>query len=243
MSKAKKGPLKDLQAEQLLTPLLKDCVETLKVNSSDLGEITIGNCLQPGAGNITSRMAQFMAGIPETVPLHTINRQCSSGLQAVAHVFNGIMSGEYECGIGGGVESMTNFSFNGSLAADKLSEDVYESEKAQLCIMGMGTTSDNVAEKFKLKRRDLDEFSVESHMKAKKATENGVSKSEILPFKVKNEKGQEVLVDYDSGIIKNATIEKVSKLKPVFDENGSTTAGNSSQVTDGAAVVFLATED
>jgi acetyl-CoA acyltransferase 1 len=114
MTRAKKGPQKDTAPEAMLAPVLKDVL--VKANNMDakhVQEICIGNVLQPGAGSTTSRMGQFLAGIPHTTPLIGINRLCSSGLQAVATVANQIKSGEIDCGIGGGVESMSMFSMMG----------------------------------------------------------------------------------------------------------------------------------
>jgi len=127
MTRAKKGPQANTGPEAMLAPVLKDVLK--KANNFDpkgVQEICIGNVLQPGAGSTTSRMAQFLAGIPDTTPLYGVNRLCSSGLQAVATITNSIRAGEIECGIGGGVESMSLFSMMGQVDPSALSDQVYE---------------------------------------------------------------------------------------------------------------------
>jgi len=189
-------------------------------------------------------MGQFLAEIPNTVPFYSINRMCSSGLQAVMNIANAIRAGEIDIGMGGGVESMSNFPMQNMVDPGTLSDKVFEHEEAQKCLMPMGITSENVVEKFGLTRATQDQMAVESHRKAAHAAKNGWFKEEITVYKTKvtdkdgNEK--EVVVDQDDGIRGNTTIEGLGKLKPAFKKGGSTTAGNSSQVTDGAAVVILA---
>ena len=153
MTRWKKGAQKDTAPEAMLAPVLKDVLK--KANNMDpshIQEICIGNVLQPGAGSTTSRMGQFLAGIPHTTPLIGINRLCSSGLQAVATVANQIRSGEIECGIGGGVESMSMFNMMGQVNPDALSDLVYDHPEANKCLMPMGITSENVAEKYGISR-------------------------------------------------------------------------------------------
>ena len=153
MTRAKKGPQAHTGPEAMLAPVLKDVLK--KANNFDpklVQEICIGNVLQPGAGSTTSRMAQFLAGIPDTTPLYGVNRLCSSGLQAVATIANSIRAGEIECGIGGGVESMSLFSMMGQVDPAALSDQVYEHDQANKCLLPMGMTSENVAEKYGITR-------------------------------------------------------------------------------------------
>lgn len=123
MTRAKKGPQKDTAPEAMLAPVLKDVLK--KANDLDpkvVQEICIGNVLQPGAGSTSSRMAQFLAGIPDTTPLYAVDRLCSSGLQAVATIANSIRSGEIDIGIGGGVESMSMFAMTNMVDPGALSD-------------------------------------------------------------------------------------------------------------------------
>lgn len=177
-------------------------------------------------------MAMFLAGFPETSTLQTVNRQCSSGLQAVAIIANAIRSRQIDIGIGGGVESMSLYSMEASVDPNTLSNKVFEHPKAQNCLMPMGITSENVAEQFKVTRQQQDQMAVESHQKAAKAQKEGWSQKEITPYKtiVKDKDGneKEVLVDKDDGVRGDTTLEGLGKLKPAFKKDGTTTAGNSS---------------
>lgn len=146
--------------------------------------------------------------------------------------------------MGAGVESMSCYDMNSSVNVDKLSDAIFDHEQARNCLMGMGETSENVAEKYGISKEKQDRMAVESHQKAYNARANGWFKDEIIPVKTKivdkegNEK--EVTISEDDGIRKETTMETLAKLKPAFRKNGTTTAGNSSQVTDGAAAVVLA---
>ena len=229
----------------MLEAVFRDVVAKGKVDVNKIDDICVGNCLQPGAGGITSRMAQFLAGIPHTTSLQTLNRQCSSGIQAVAHIAHAIRAGSIDIGIGAGVENMTNFSFNDAIRADLISDAVFEHEEARNCLMGMGVTSDNVAKEYGVTREDQDKFAAWSQQKALAAQENGDLQAEITPVNtvIKDKDGNEkkITVVKDEGVRAGTTAEKLAKLKPVFNpKEGTTTAGNSSQVTDGAAAVLLA---
>ncbi|XVF65086.1 hypothetical protein PTKIN_Ptkin09bG0218500 [Pterospermum kingtungense] len=186
-------------------------------------------------------MAAFYAGFPETVPIRTVNRQCSSGLQAVADVAAAIKAGFYDIGIGAGLESMTA---NPMAWEGSVNPRVKQMEQAQNCLLPMGVTSENVAHRFGLTRQEQDQAAVESHRKAAAATASGKFKDEIIPVATKivdPKTGDEkpVTISVDDGIRPNTTLSNLAKLKPVFKKDGSTTAGNSSQVTDGAGAVLL----
>ncbi|XP_011241272.1 3-ketoacyl-CoA thiolase B, peroxisomal isoform X1 [Mus musculus] len=200
-----------------------------------------GNVLQPGAGAIMARIAQFLSGIPETVPLSTVNRQCSSGLQAVANIAGGIRNGSYDIGMACGVESMT-LSQRGNHG--NISSRLLENEKARDCLIPMGITSENVAERFGVSRQKQDAFALASQQKAASAQSRGCFHAEIVPVTttVLNDKGDKktITVSQDEGVRPSTTMQGLAKLKPAFKDGGSTTAGNSSQVSDGAAAVLLA---
>ena len=243
ITRARKGGFRETQPDAMLAAVLKATVEKTKVDPNKIGDIIVGNVLQGGAGAMTSRMAQFVAGIPHGPPLQAINRQCSSGLQAVATVANAIKAGEYDMGIGAGVESMTVNSMM-DVAPKELNAAIFESKEAQDCMMPMGITSENVAAKYNITRQEQDQMAVESHAKAAAAQKAGLFDEEIIPVEtvVTDKDGEEktITVDKDDGVRPNTTLESLAKLKPAFDENGSTTAGSASQVSDGAAAVFLA---
>ncbi|KAG4983075.1 hypothetical protein AAZX31_10G117800 [Glycine max] len=240
--KAKRGGFKDTLPDDLLAPVLKAVIEKTNVNPSEVGDIVVGSVLAPGAQRASEcRMAAFYAGFPETVPVRTVNRQCSSGLQAVADVAAAIRAGFYDIGIGAGLESMTTnpMGWDGSV-----NPKVKMFEQAQNCLLPMGITSENVAQRFGVSRKEQDQAAVESHRRAAAATAAGKFKDEIVPVTTKivdPKTGEEksVTISVDDGIRPGTTVSDLGRLKPVFKKDGSTTAGNSSQVTDGASAVLL----
>ncbi|OIW20690.1 hypothetical protein TanjilG_21016 [Lupinus angustifolius] len=242
LCKAKRGGFKDTHADDLLAPVLKAVVERTNLNPSEVGDIIVGTVLAPGSQRATEcRMAAFYAGFPETVPIRTVNRQCSSGLQAVADVAAAIKAGFYDIGIGAGLESMTA---NPMAWEGSVNPKVELFEQAQNCLLPMGITSENVAQRFGVSRKEQDQAAVESHRRAAAATAAGRFKDEIVPVSTKivdPKTGEEksVTISVDDGIRPNASLADLAKLKTVFKRDGTTTAGNSSQVTDGAGAVLL----
>ncbi|XP_078173196.1 3-ketoacyl-CoA thiolase 2, peroxisomal-like [Carex rostrata] len=244
--KAKRGGFKDTLPEDLLAPVLKALIDKTKVNPNEVGDIVVGTVLAPGSIRaIKCRIAAFYAGFPDIVPLKTVNRQCSSGLQAVADVASAIRSGQYDIGIAAGLESMTT---------DKVSFDSPNNPKLDLfaqardCLLPMGITSENVAHRFGITRQEQDQAAVESHRKAAAAAASGKFKEEIIPVETKiiNPKtGEEkpITVIADDGIRPDTSLEALAKLKPAFTKDGTTTAGNASQVSDGAGAVLLMRRD
>ncbi|CAJ0901667.1 6515_t:CDS:2 [Entrophospora sp. SA101] len=173
-----------------------------KIDSKLIQDVAVGNVLPPGGGATVARAAALFTGIPDTADLNTVNRQCSSGLQAVVQIAHEIVLDQIEIGIGAGVEN---------------------------CLLPMGATSENVAEEFGVTRAKQDQFAVLSHQKAAAAQKSGLFKEEIIPVRTKwidpktgDEK--EIVVDKDDGIRKNTTLEGLAKLKPALKENGTTTA-------------------
>lgn len=241
LTKAKRGGLSKSSPEDIIAPLIKATLERTGANPADIGDVQIGNVLQTGSGMISARMAMFMAGLPDSVPVMSINRQCSSGLQACANIAAAIQAGHIDCGIGGGVESMSLFDMMASLDITKVSENVFKNEEAKNCLIPMGLTSENVAEKFGIPRSVQDQMAAESHAKAARAQENGWYDSEIIPITVTDpQTGKSTIIKKDEGIRKGTTAESLGALGPSFKKGGTTTAGNSSQLTDGGAVVLLA---
>lgn len=244
IAKANKGGFKNMAPEDMLAPLFKAVVNKTKINPKAIGDIQIGNVLQPGGGALQGRMAQFMGDVPFEVPFSAVNRQCSSGLQAVANIAANIKAGVIDSGIAGGVESMTYYSMAAGIDPEKLSEAAMSHNTASQCLIPMGITSENVAAKYGVPRETQDTLAVESHAKAIAAQKGGLFNEEIVPVtaKVKDKDGnvKEVVVKEDEGPRAGTTLEGLGKLKPAFQKDGTTTAGNSSQVSDGAALVLLA---
>jgi len=244
ITKANRGGFKDTPCEEMLAPLFKAITERTKVDPKSIGDIQIGNVSQPGAGAVTARMAQFMGDVPFEVPLSTVNRQCSSGLQAVANIAASIRSGVIDVGLAGGVESMTMYNMMTSVDPAKFSTQIVDNKLAMACLVPMGITSENVAEAYKISPEKQNTMAAASHAKALAAQKQGLFNEEIVPVtaQVKDKEGKvtTAVVKQDEGPREGTTTEGLSKLKPAFKPGGSTTAGNSSQVSDGASMVLLA---
>jgi len=242
IGKAKRGSFKDTHWTDLLVAVLKGVVAKAGVEPGIVEDVQVGTVLAAGGGASEAKMALFNAGFPDTVSLATTNRQCSSGLQAFANVAASIRSGYYSIGIAAGVESMSQHGFDGGVG--KLNPTLLKSKDAADCLIPMGVTSENVAAKYGINREDQDAFAARSQNLAAAAQKAGNFKEEILPVTVtiKKEDGssETKVVDQDDGI-RATTPEQLAKLKPAFKKDGSTTAGNSSQVSDGAAAVLVMT--
>jgi acetyl-CoA acyltransferase 1 len=245
LTKGGKGKFKDTSSGEILAGLLAGVIERAKIDPSIIQDVVVGNVLNSGAGVNEHRAAHIVAGIPYTTPFQAINRQCSSGLMAINDIANKITAGQIDIGIGAGVESMTqNY---GPKVLGSFPEAFSKNPVAASCTIPMGITSENVAEKYKISRRDQDEFAAASYQKAVRAQAAGLFKDEIIPIKTKivvedkdgNEKEIEVIVDEDDGIRKGVTADSLGKIKPAFKKTGSTHAGNASQITDGAGAVLL----
>ncbi|KAG8214964.1 acetyl-CoA acetyl transferase [Butyriboletus roseoflavus] len=243
LTKGRKGGFKDTRPEELLSGVLRAAYTRARVNPALIEDIAVGNVLPPGGGANAARMAALHSGIPNTASINTVNRQCSSGLAAVNQIANEILAGQIDIGIGAGVESMT-FGWGGGSLPDGWSPSVLANQESEDCLIPMGITSENVAADFGISRETQDKFAAQSFQKAAVAQKAGKFKDEIAPLKVKvidpkTEKAIEVVVDADDGIRDGVTAESLSKLKPSFRKDGSTHAGNASQISDGAAAVVL----
>ncbi|XP_003632434.3 LOW QUALITY PROTEIN: 3-ketoacyl CoA thiolase 1, peroxisomal [Vitis vinifera] len=240
--KAKRGGFKDTLPDDILAPVLKALIEKTNVDPSEVGDIVVGTVLAPGSQRaIECRMAAFYAGFPDTVPIRTVNRQCSSGLQAVVDVVAAIRAGLYDIGIGAGLESMTTDNIAGVTTVNP-KVDIFA--QARDCLLPMGLTSENVAKRYGVTRQEQDQAAVESHRRAAAASAAGKFKEEIIPVstKIVDPKTGEVkpvIISVDDGIRPDTNMKSLAKLKPAFAKDGSTTAGNASQVSDGAGGALL----
>jgi len=239
IGKAPRGNFKDTHPMDLLSTVLKATLERTKIDPKLVEDVIVGNVSLFGAGASQFRMSLFLAGFPDTTSVAAVNRQCSSGIQAVASIADAIATGRIEIGIGAGVESMSK-SKKPEETMD-LSPKVFDNEQASECLFTMGQTSENVAERYNVSREVQDNFALESQLRAAKAQQQGKFEKEIVPVTtvlVTPEGEKTITVSKDEGI-RPTTIEGLKKLKPAFKEGGSTTAGNSSQTSDGAAAVLL----
>lgn len=204
----------------------------------------MGQVLSELGGAKAGRMALLHAGYPYTTTYSTINRQCSSGLQAITSTAHSILTGQHAIAIGGGVESMTRNYGTRAIPVD-LSPILSSSpnQDAQDCIMPMGLTSENVAERYGITRGQQDELAAWSHQRAAAAQSAGLFADEIVPtstrFIAEDGTESQIIVSADDGIRPTTTTASLAKLKPAFKPTGTSTAGNSSQVSDGAAAALL----
>ncbi|XP_042188055.1 3-ketoacyl-CoA thiolase, peroxisomal [Callorhinchus milii] len=244
IGRAKRGCFKGTTPDELLATVMAAVLRDVNLSPHHLGDICVGNVLQPGAGAFMARVAQFLSGIPETVPLSCVNRQCSSGLQAFINIAGGIRNGSYDLGLACGVESMSLRSAGDPSSLGDVSDRMMEHEKARQCLIPMGLTSENVAEQFGISRERQDAFALTSHQKAARAQKEGLFEVEMVPVTTvvsgKTGSSQPLTVTRDEGVRPSTSLEGLRKLAPAFKENGTTTAGNSSQVSDGAAAVLVA---
>ncbi|MFZ4792618.1 MAG: thiolase family protein [Blastocatellia bacterium] len=247
--KAPRGTLKDFRSDDMAAAVIRELLaRTPSLDPAEVDDVVIG-CATPEAqqGMNMARQIVFLSGLPITTSAMTINRYCSSGLQAIANAAEQIMCGYAEVAIGGGAESMSmlpmggyNVSPNTTLVANHA--DTY---------LNMGLTAENLVERYGISRAEADSFAVESHRKAAAAQDAGHFREEIVPLMVVNrdleydEKGRgrvrtvETVFATDEGVRRDTTLEGLARLRPVFRQNGTVTAGNSSQMTDGAAAALV----
>lgn len=249
LTRAKKGSLKDAYPEELLFHVLR-AILTANPSLDPLliQDVAVGSVLQELGGAKAGKMAANHSGLPSTTAFHTINRQCASGLAAITNIAHSLAVGSIDIGIGGGMESMTR-NYATRAIPSVLWPELKEShvKDARDCIMPMGLTSENVASRYGVSRADQDAFAARSHQKAAKARNEGLFDKEIVPVTTRwrdledpeNVPEKEITVTEDDGIRPNTTTESLAKLKPAFKVDGTSTAGNSSQVTDGAAATLL----
>ncbi|MEJ2629847.1 MAG: acetyl-CoA C-acyltransferase [Acidihalobacter sp.] len=234
----------DLLAHALRT-VLADCP---KLDPAEIGDVIVG-CAMPEAeqGMNVARIASLLAGLPDSVPAMTINRFCSSGLQAVANAADRIRLGEAEVMIAGGVESMSMVPLGGNKLS--MNPAIFDDQHVGIAY-GMGITAEKVAARWGVSREDQDEFALRSHRLALQARDAGWFDAEIAPFTVvSHQPGEdgtvrlaETVVKQDEGPRRDTSAEVLARLRPAFAQGGSVTAGNSSQTSDGAGAVVLMSE-
>lgn len=245
--RAKKGGFKDVRPDDLCATVLKGLIEKVKIDPKEVEDVIIGCSFPEGEqGMNVGRVALLKAGFPYEVPGQTVNRFCSSGLQSISMAAERIMSGFADCIIAGGVESMTMIPMGGKGYSPN--PDLVETWPESYATMGI--TAEFVAERYKITREEQDLFAYNSHKKASQALKEGKFKEEIIPVVVertslKNGKvyKEKTVIEVDDGVREDTTLESLAKLKPAFKLNGTVTAGNASQMTDGAAAVLVVSEE
>ncbi len=240
IGRAKKGTLKDTRPEKFAAAVLDALVaRTPGLEKTMVDDIILGCAMPEGEqGMNLARIVGFAAGFPSEIPAMTVNRFCSSGSQTIALAADSIKAGNADIVIAGGVESMSMVPMGGNklIAYPDLMDAMPNAYAA------MGTTAEVVARRFGISREDQDEFAYHSHRKASAAIEAGSFVDEIVPLDVRvraNGSWKEVRFDTDEGPRPETTVEGLAKLRPVFDPKGTVTAGNASQINDGAAAVVV----
>ena len=247
------GTLKDIRTDDLAAIPIKELIQRNKIDAKNIDDIILGCANQAGEDNRNvARMAALLAGIPYNVPGETINRLCSSGMSSVIHAHRAILCGDGDIFISGGVENMTRGPWVISKASTPFGRDskMFDSSFGWRFINprldslygteGMGKTAENLAEKFNISRYDQDLFAYNSQMKAAEANKKGRFKKEIVTVEIPQRKKDSIIFSQDEFIKPYTSIEILSKLRTVFKENGTVTAGNSSGLNDGAAAMLLA---
>lgn len=244
VGKAKKGSLAHVRPDDLGALVVKETLKRAGNYEGNIDDLIIGNAMpEAEQGTNMARIIGALAGLPNTVPAITVNRFCSSGLQAIAYGAERIMLGHADTIIAGGAESMSMVPMMGHVVRPnaKLAETAPE------YYMGMGHTAEEVAKKYGITREDQDAFAVRSHQKAAKAIQEGKFNDEIVPVEVtkryvdSNNKLVEktFMFSQDEGVRPDSTVETLGRLRPAFSLTGTVTAGNASQTSDGAAAVMI----
>jgi acetyl-CoA C-acetyltransferase len=239
--------LAGIKATDLGAMAVKEAVSRARIQPSDVEECIMGNVISAGLGQNPARQAAVGAGLPVEIGSFTVNAVCGSGMKALMLASDAIKAGQYDVLAVGGMENMSAapYLLNGARWGYKMNDqtmvdamvhdglwDIFNNQH-------MGFTGEIVAERFGVTREDADELSMQSHLKAAAATKEGRFKDEILPVTIPSKKG-DIVLDADEGIRADTTMEALGKLKPVFKKDGMVTAGNSSQLSDGASALVVA---
>jgi acetyl-CoA C-acetyltransferase len=245
------GAFKDVPAVTLGGVAIREALKRAGIDGGQVDYVIMGHVLQAGAGQITARQAAVQAGVPREIPAITINKVCLSGLNAIALADQLIRAGEIEAAVAGGMESMSQAPYllpaarfgsrmgNAELVDSMIHDGLWSTFTGQ----HMGQSSDEVNAELKISREDQDAWAARSHQRAAAAWDQGLFDQEVIPVELPQRKGDPVVVTKDEGIRPDSTPESLGKLKPAFHPGGTITAGNASQVSDGAAATIVMAKD
>jgi len=245
------GAFKEVPAKSLGAHAIRAALDLSGVKGEDVDYVIMGHVLQAGAGQITARQAAIEAGIPQQVPAITINKVCLSGINAIALADQLIRAGEVEVVVAGGMESMSEAPYlfpkarfgarmgNSEVVDSMIHDGLWSTFTEQ----HMGESSDEVNRELELSREDQDEWAARSHQRAEKAWNEGTLRDEIVMVALPQKRGEPVRVERDEGVRPGTTVESLSKLPPAFKKDGTITAGNASQISDGAAAVVVMSKE
>jgi acetyl-CoA acyltransferase len=245
VGKAKRGGLATVRPDEMAATVIQALLKrTPNLDPAEIEDVLLGCAFPEGEQGLNmARMIALRAGLPQSVPAETINRYCASGVQAISHAAYAVQSGHIETALAGGVESMSMVPMFGY----KFSPNPYFAQDLPHYYTNMGLTAENVAVKYEISREDQDEFSFKSHQKAARAVDSGLFDPELVPLDVElteldaDEKPvkKSIAVKRDEGPRADTSLQALARLKPAFKEGGMVTAGNSSQMSDGAAGVVV----
>ena len=241
--------LAEIKATDLGAIAVSGAVERAGIDAKHVDQCIMGNVISAGLGQNPARQAAVHGGLPVEIGSTTVNAVCGSGMKAAMFASDAIKAGQCDVIIAGGMENMSSspYLMTGARWGYKMNDQtvkdamVYDGLWDIFNDMHMGFTGEITAERFGIRREESDQFAYESHMKAASAMKNGKFAGEIVPVTIKNKKGN-IFMENDEGIRDDTTVEALSKLKPVFKSDGIVTAGNSSQLSDGASAIVLSSE-
>ncbi len=245
------GALKNFSAPQLGSIVIKEAVKKAGIKPQDVNEVIMGCVVPAGLGQNVARQAAIGAGIPYEAGAFHLDKVCGSSLKAVVCAAQAIKCDDADIIVAGGMESMSNCPY--TLPKARYGYKMFDGKIVDLMVndglwdiyndFHMGMTGEIIAERHKLTREEIDEFAAGSHQKAEHATEKGYFKNEIIPIEIPQKKSDPVVFDKDEGIRYGTKIENLAKLKPFFKKDGVVTAGNASQITDGASATVVMSKD
>lgn len=242
------GAFKDLLSHQLVVGVMRESLRRASIEGAMVDDVILGNCAQRTDEPNVGRTAALLAGFPNEVTGMTIQRQCSSGMQAIVCGYQQIVTGESEIVLAGGTEAMSAVPYvlkgarwGQRLQHGQMTDALWEMLTDPVYHILMGETAERLAQKYGITREEQDQIALRSHSNAVRAIQAGIFTEEICPVTVPGRKGQVKIIDRDEHPRSDLTMEKLAKLTPTFRENGTVTAGNSSGLNDGAATVVLMT--
>jgi acetyl-CoA C-acetyltransferase len=243
------GSLASLSAADLGVVAAKAAIERAQIAPAQIEETIFGNARQAGGGPNPARQISIRSAVPQEVPAYTVNKACASGIKSIALAFQEIASGNLDCVLAGGAESMSRLPYylEGArwgyrLGNQELVDGMYrDGFFCPMAKMLMGETAELLAEQYQITREEQDQFALTSQQRAASAQSEGRFDAEIVPVTIEGKKGATVFAR-DEHLFLDATLEKMAKLSPVFSKSGTITAANSSGITDGAAAIVLASE-
>lgn len=240
------GALKDYPAPDLAAHVIKEALKRANVPKEIVCDVILGQCMQRCDENPTGRVAALKAGLPITVPGVTIQRNCSSAMQALIYGAQQIMLGDMDVVVTGGVEVLSRVPYTldkarwgARLQHGKMADGVWDGLTDSFTGLIMGLTAENLAEKYNISRKEQDEVALRSHNSAEAAIKNGTFKEEIVPVEIPQKKGAPKVFDTDEHPRYGLTMEQLAALKPTFKKDGTVTAGNASGINDGCAIMVI----